>query len=232
MLRGSLIASCLATTLLASPVGAEPLPGGPDLARSGWKTWSFPGIASTDFSGLADGGIVVSANKSSALLYRPLPKSGRSYRSLAWKWRVDQPIPATDLTRKGGDDRPLALHIWFPEVEEETGLFDRIGDFITKDVAGLPEAGKILTYVWGGQQAPGESFVNPYTGAKGRMIVLRSDDAECGRWYRERIDFAADYRRLFGHRAPAPMYIALSADSDHTGGHSVGQISELRLLSQ
>ncbi len=128
------------------------------------------------------------------------------------------------------DDRPLALHIWFPDSRGDADLFDRIGRFVVKDIFGVPLTGMILTYVWGGTQAPGASFVNPHTGTNGMMIVLRNGSAESGRWYREQVDFAADFERVFGHPAPSPSFIALSADSDDSGGHSVGQIRELRLL--
>lgn len=232
MHRGSIIALALAISMAPHSAGAESVPAGPDLERSGWKTLTFPGITPTRFAGLPDGGVELTAIKSSALLYRPLPSSDGGHGTLAWEWRVDRPIPATDLTRKGVDDRPLALHIWFPDTRDEADFFDRIGRFIVKDIFGVPLSGMVLTYVWGGKQAPGESFVNPHTGPKGMMIVLRNGSAESGRWYQEQVDFAADFARVFGHPAPAPSFIALSADSDDSGAHSVGQVRDLRLLQR
>ena len=85
MLRGSFIAFALATSTVAWPAGAESLPTGPDLEQSGWKTLTFPGIAPTRFAGLSDGGVELTAIKSSALLYRPFPNSGRTHGMLSWK---------------------------------------------------------------------------------------------------------------------------------------------------
>ncbi len=183
MHRGSIVTLTLAISMAAHPAGAESLPAGPDLERSGWKTLTFPGIAPTRFAGLSDGGVELTAIKSSALLYRPIPETGRAHGTLAWQWRVERPIPATDLTRKGVDDRPLALHIWFPDSRGDADLFDRIGRFVVKDIFGVPLTGMVLTYVWGGTQAPGASFVNPHTGTNGMMIVLRNGSAESGLSY-------------------------------------------------
>lgn len=231
-LQGSTFAAVFAAATLVGTAGADPLPVGPDLEGSGWRTHSFAGIAATRFAGLDDGGVRLTADRSSALLYRPLPEGMEDYRSLAWTWRVDRPIPSTDLTVKGADDRPLALHIWFPDPHENAGLLERIGGFLVEEVLDVPLTGMVLTYVWGGTHPPGESLINPHTGTKGMMIVLRDGSTESGRWYQEKIDFAADFERVFGQPAPAPSFIALSADSDDTNSHSDGQIRDLRLLRE
>ena len=43
----------------------------------------------------------------------------------------------------------------------------------------------------------------------------------------ETVDFAADFRRAFGYAAPAPVYVAISADSDDTGSRTAGSVSAL-----
>jgi len=59
------------------------------------------------------------------------------------------------------------------------------------------------------------------------MIILRPGATPTGRWFRESVDFAADFKKMFGYPPTAPMYIALSADSDDTASRSVALISDI-----
>jgi hypothetical protein len=47
------------------------------------------------------------------------------------------------------------------------------------------------------------------------MIVLRSGDADAGRWVWERVDVRRDVTRLFGAGAEA-VQLAITADTDNT----------------
>ena len=91
----------------------------------------------------------------------------------------------------------------------------------------LALAGAVLTYVWGGSQQPGDMIANPYFDDRGRIIVLRSSAEATGRWFEEEIDFIADFQRAFGYTPAQPLYVAISADSDDTGGRSHGVVAEL-----
>ena len=59
------------------------------------------------------------------------------------------------------------------------------------------------------------------------MVILRSGDAPTGQWFTEQIDFAADFERAFNARAPAPAYVAVSADADDTIGQSLALIADI-----
>ncbi len=74
-------------------------------------------------------------------------------------------------------------------------------------------------------------MVNPYNRPDGMIHILRSGDAPTGRWFSETIDFAADFENAFGYPAPAPIYIAISADADDTEGASVALIADIRFTS-
>ena len=85
-----------------------------DLERAGWMVLALPGKDETRFVGLPNGAIEVSAENGAAFLYREVPPAERKNQRLSWRWRVDETMPPTDLALKGSDDRPLALHVWFP----------------------------------------------------------------------------------------------------------------------
>ncbi len=213
--------------VLNLPTAATAQPDAYDLERMGWRILAFPGIAETRFAGRPDGSIEVRAMDSSALLYRAVAPAERRGHFLNWRWRVDKPLPPTDLAAKGEDDRAIALHVWFPKDNEPTGLLRSLYDGVISAIAGIPLPGKVLTYVWGGSGQRGDRFANPYAGPDGMMIILRSSDAPVGRWFSESVDFAADFERAFGYPAPAPSHVAISGDADDTDGMSQALITDI-----
>jgi hypothetical protein len=197
-----------------------------ELRRDGWKLLSVPGKTPACFARQGLGGIRLSAENGVAFLYRRVPGDVGAKHRLAWRWRVDQPVPVTDLSKIGRDDRSLAVHLVFPMKSDDLPLWERISRAVTR-IAAPPLAGKVLTYVWGGIQTRGERLANPHLGAHGRLIVLRSGDQPTGRWFMEEIDFAADFRKAFGYSPPPPIFLAISTDSDDTAGRSLGVIADL-----
>ena len=191
---------------------------------------TFAGKTATRFTGRADGAIEVTATDSVAILYRQISGGDRQKRQLSWRWRVDKTTPATDLSRKGHDDRPLALHVWFPKDPDQTGLLERLETTVAK-IFDVPLPGKVLTYVWGGKGRRGDTLINPYIPLDGTMVILRSGDAPTGQWFSEQIDFATDFERAFNVRAPAPAYVAVSADADDTMGQSLALITDIAFTS-
>ena len=216
----------LGVIFLTQPAGSEGLPVTPDLAKVGWKMLAFAGKPATRFTGRADGAIQVTAATSVAILYRKISGQDRQKRRLSWRWRVDRTTPATDLSRQGHDDRPLALHLWFPKDPDQAGLLARLKTAVAQ-IFDVPLPGKVLTYVWGGKGRRGDKIINPYIPIDGTMIILRPGHAPTGQWFTEEIDFAADFERAFNTRAPAPAYIAVSADADDTMGQSLALITDI-----
>ena len=221
----------LGVLFFAQPAGTEGLPVRPDLAKAGWKVLTFAGKTATRFTGRVDGAIEVTAANSVAILYRKISGGDRQKRQLSWRWRVDKTTPATDLSRKGDDDRPLALHVGFPKDPDRTGLLERLETAVA-EILGVPLPGKVLTYVWGGKGRRGDTIINPYIPSDGTMIILRSGDAPTGQWFTEQIDFATDFERVFNYRAPAPAYVAVSADADDTMGQSLALITDIAFTGE
>jgi hypothetical protein len=191
-----------------------------------WQVLSMPGKAVTRFAAAGDGAIAVDARNSVGFLYRKtggLPGAGRY---LTWRWRVDAAPPPTDLSMKGMDDRPLAVHVWFDEGADTTGdwaFTTRLGAWLFD----RPLPGKMLTYVWGGLGARGQVLPNPYREKAGHIIVLRPGTSRVGAWHTETVDIVSDYRAAFGTRPGAPAYVAISADTDDKGGAAKGFVAGL-----
>ncbi len=211
---------------LALPAASNSLSVAPDLEWAGWKVLTFPGKAATQFVGRSDGAIEVTAKGSASLLYHEVAAEDRDARYLSWRWRIDKTMAPTDLSRKGRDDRPLAVHVWFAD-DEEADLWRRLRHAVFAEILGAPLTGKVLTYVWGGIGRPGDMVINPYMEMDGVMFILRPGDVPTGRWFTEKIDILADFELAFGYPAPAPSYIAVSADADDTSSRSRGAIAEI-----
>ena len=217
-------APALGAASFETAVPAKTLPA--PLRRDGWRLLEVPGKATAVFSQDRPDRIEIRAENAVAFLYRALDETMGAKRRLLWSWRLEEAVPPTDLSRAPGDDRSLAVHLVFPMDETGFSLWQRLETAMTRLVA-PPLSGKVLTYVWGGKQAPGSVMENPFLETRGRIIVLRGKAAPLGRWLKEEIDFVADYRAAFGSEPLAPSYIALSADSDDTASRSVGTIADL-----
>ena len=212
----------LAAALIGSAATANTGAHGDD-----WQVLTFPGIDPSQFVLGSDGRIDVLAENSSALLYRMVTPAEGEQPFLRWRWRVDRTMPSTDLSRKGADDRPLAVHLWFPVPEERLSFWDRMTDALRADLLDAPLTGYVLTYVWGGKRTRGQKMLNPYIGDRGVMIILRDGGTPTGRWFDEKIDYARDFEMAFGFRPPSPSHIALSGDADDTWSRSAGTVARL-----
>ncbi len=222
---GVILATLAATASLASAkeAGSEL---SSDLQAAGWQLLEVPGKDTAQFIQQGPEHIGVQADKAVGFLYRPLDENVGHKRRLVWRWRVDEAVPPTDLSRAPGDDRSLAVHLVFPIDEDRLSFWESLELGFTRLVA-PPMAGMVLTYVWGGTHSEGTVLANPYLSRQGRIIVLRRGDMPMGRWQSEEIDFVADFRKAFGYGPPAPIYVAISADSDDTGGRVLGRIDGL-----
>jgi hypothetical protein len=224
----SWIALAWALGWLGIALAAETVvPIGLDLAGLGWRELTFKGKTPNRFRGHEDGRLEVLTAQSVSLLYHLIRVDPVLTPCLAWRWRVDRAMEPTDLTRKGGDDRPVAVYVAFPYVASSSSPGERLKRFLVEQVEGPDAPGRVLIYVWGGRDARGDSFASPHMGASGAMRILRPGDAPLGTWQEERVDIAVDYRRAFGAAPPPTQYVAVAGDSDDTGSASAATVAGL-----
>ena len=202
------------------------------LLADGWSDVLFDGKTPNRFEVFEDGGIAVTSDNSVSLLQRPLSVDLEKTPLLAWRWRVTEAAPATDLTVKGEDDRSLALYVAFPFVAEEAGVFERMRHAFIEKLTGKATPGRVLVYIWGGEGARGDRVPSPHLGNAGMMTILRPANTASGPWFDEAIDIAEDYRIAFGSEPPAPVSLAIGADTDDTLSTARAVVTDLAFIAR
>ncbi|MFD0860480.1 DUF3047 domain-containing protein [Roseovarius aquimarinus] len=209
MIKARLLCAAL---LLPLPAMAGPL--------GGWTEQKFSLFSGNDWRQGSDS-VAVRSNDTVSMLWTTLPEAEWSSTGASWSWSVDQSVPATDLARKGGDDRNLSLYfVFMPEEIARQNVNSGIRQLL--DV----EEARVLMYVWGGNAQRGALLGSPYLGGQGKTVVLRGAGTGA---HSERVDLAADYRRAFGGAPTSLVGLALSADSDDTNGAIAASLSGLTL---
>jgi len=216
------ISAALAAILLASPALANCVPVSAGLP--GWERLDFDDLTPNKWTEEA-GALVATSQNSASMLYTSAPASAGPV--LSWRWRVDQAVPATDLTRKGGDDRSLSLTVGFAYDSANASMGERMKRVVVESVAGADAPGRIIDFIWGGNQPVGTRIESPYSGSASQMVIRRSATEPSGQWQTERVDLAALYRDLWGNAAPAVTRIAVFIDTDDTGVPGQSRIADI-----
>ena len=97
--------------------------------------------------------------------------------------------------------------------------------------SGEPVPPASLCYVWDSHLEPGTLVESPFT-RRVRFIVLRGPESPLRRWADERRDLDADFVRAFGDESkevPPLIGVAVGADADNTGLHTVAYVSDVVL---
>jgi hypothetical protein len=198
---------------------AEDFRFGADLRASGWETVSFPKIAPVVFSTNA-GTLEIAADSAAGLLWHALTVPRRAPATAEWSWKVEQGVQPTDLTRRGEDDRTLAVYFVFGAAEEAA-----------KGPMALLSASTVtcLVYVFGGSGPRSSLLSSPHMGERGKFIILRPADGPKRQWLQESVDLKADYVRAFRRLPGHLLAVAVSSDSDDTRGRTRAQLRGLRI---
>jgi len=199
----------------------------PEVQAEGWRELPNPNKKENAFRLTPDGAIEVVSRDSVSTLYKPVEVDIRERPILTWRWRVDEPAPATDLSVKGQDDCSLAVYVGFPFDPGQASFFERLKRPLVESWAGENAPGRVLRYVFCGSHERGEVVESPYLGSAGFIRVLRPADSPTDEWFTEAVDLAADYRQAFGEEPPNPVQIAIQADTDDTESASRGSIADL-----
>ena len=200
--------------LCASVAAASPVP-----FDGSWREQGFLRFWSNDYSFRGSQLDVVSEGTVS-LVWRPVDPGLRSATTASWRWRVTEGVAATDLTRKGGDDRNLALYFVFVDEATASDLNPSNARRLLRN-----KSTRALIYVWGGDHARGEILPSPYHPGLRTKVLRTSADGT----FAESVDLAADYRLAFGAQPGVLVGLGVSADSDDTHGRVRASIADLRL---
>lgn len=159
------------------------------------------------------------------------PEAVTAQTTLKWRWRLDQPLPLADISRKATEDAALKMCVSFDMPADsiptsERALF-KLVQFFSRDK--LPTA--TLCYVWANKEAIGQTLASPVTN-RVRYIVVANSINPLAVWQNQERNLHADFLKAFGHETsvvPARSAIVIGADSDNTQAGSLGYVGDVLL---
>lgn len=151
------------------------------------------------------------ADKSMALLARPVTVDLDATPVLCWRWRVDAPVAAADMRRKSGDDYAARVYVAFdiPNASLTAGTRFKLG--IARKLFGAAVPDAAINYVWDNSNPVGTRMKSAYT---------------------DRADVAADFARAFGNVPGKPTQIAVAVDTDNTRSLARGAFADLHFVAR
>jgi len=193
-----------AALVAASTVAATAMPIS---FATGWQEQRLSLFSSNDYTFGRNLGLV--SDGSVSIAWTRVGRDGWGSTGASWTWQVEQSVPATDLSRKGGDDRNISLYFVFvPE-----SLAPSLEGANIRSLLGNEDV-RIMQYAYGGNHARGTVIPSPY-GPSGQGVTIALRQAGTGS-FNENVDLAADYARAFGGEKGALVGLAVSGDSDDT----------------
>ena len=144
---------------------------------------------------------------------------------------LQEPLPEADLRHRETDDTALKVCLLFNAPAENLSALEQGLLGVARAISGEKLPAATLCYVWDNTLPVGTVLNNAFTG-RIRMIVVDSGTKALGQWVSHQQDVAADFRRAFGREFPTlpPLEgVAVGADADNTGGHSVGFVGDVTL---
>lgn len=206
-----------AALVLATTVSVA---AGPVNFSNGWKEQRLSLFSSNDYTFGQNLGLV--SNGSVSIAWSRVDRADWDVAGASWGWTVEQSVPATDLSRKGGDDRNISLYFVFvPQSIAPSLEGANIRALLGNDDV------RIIQYAWGGIHARGQVIQSPYA-PQGQGVTIALRQAGTGA-FMESVDLAADYARAFGGEKGALVGLAVSGDSDDTDTMIRAAISSLTL---
>ena len=171
------------------------------------------------------------ADKSMALLARPVEVDLQRTPILCWRWRVAAPLKTADMTTKAGDDYAARVYLSFEVPPDTLGLGTRLALKLARALRGDQVPDAAVNYVWDNTHPIGTWQANAYTD-RARMLVLRTGSADAARWVTERRDVTADFSRAFGHAPRRLTGLALASDTDNTGETAHAGFADFRFVGR
>jgi hypothetical protein len=171
----------------SSSVGAPGVPAGWELKEKSGKA---------DFAVVKDGDIAAgrfrSAN-SSFSLQKEVKVDLKQFPLLTWKWKVTKLPTGGDFRKSKTDDQAAQVFVAFSKTKAIVYIWD------TTAPAGLIED------------------TSPVPLMTIKVMVVRSGQAELGKWIIETRNVYADYKKLYGSEPSAVNGFRLQSNSQHTG---------------
>ena len=242
--RPGLLLFLLGVTLLyAGPVIAADAPVIIEVAKfsasqpgatlpDGWKPLTFKKIPKlTSYEVVRDGdrAVVKAVSQASASgLTKEVKIDPKEFPIVRWRWKVDNLLAKSDVSRKDGDDYPARLYITFEYDPEKVSFGKKL-----KYKAGQAIFGDIpigaLNYIWETRTPVGTILDNAYTDFA-KMVVVESGPQRVGTWVDESRNIYEDYRRAFGEDPPMINGVAIMSDTDNTKESATAYYGDIQFV--
>ena len=196
----------------------------------GWKPLTFRKVPKpTTYELVEDGDtVVVKATSDAAAsgLIREVKVDPSAFPIVRWRWKIENVLIRSDVTRKSGDDYPARLYITF-EYDPEKVSFARKFKYKAGQVlfGDIPIAA--LNYIWDSKTGVGTIVDNAYTDFA-KMIVVESGAAKVGAWVEESRNVYQDYKQAFGEEPPLINGVAIMTDTDNTKERAIAYYGDIR----
>lgn len=194
----------------AGPVGSS-LP-------EGWKPLTFKKVPNpTSYELVKDGeGVVIKAmsDASASGLIKEVRIDPKEFPVVQWRWKVDNLLKRSDVTRKEGDDYPARLYITFEYDPEKVSFAKKLMFKAGQVIFGNIPIGAI-NYIWDSKSPVGTFVDNAYTDFA-KMVVVESGSQKVGMWVDESRNIYDDYKKAFGEDPPMINGVAIMSDTDDT----------------
>jgi hypothetical protein len=193
------VAAAPATTIVVedwskAEVGVRGIP-------TGWQgqNWGSPKYDFTVISESSHKVLRLRSEDDSSTISKELKVDVKQYPILQWQWKVAVLPKAGDARRKETDDEAAQLYVTFPR---------------------FPSAvrSRIIGYIWDSTAPAGAIFPSRKVGTV-TFVVVRSGDADLGKWHTETRNVLEDYKRIYGEE-PGESVGAVSISINSQNTHS------------
>lgn len=195
----------------------------------GWKPLTFKKVPkSTSYEMVKDGDYVVVkavSQASASGLTKAVTIDPKEYPIVRWRWKIENLLQRSDVSRKDGDDYPARLYITFEYDPDKVSFGRRL-----KYKAGQVLFGEIpvgaLNYIWEARTPVGTIVDNAYTDFA-KMIVVESGPQKMGMWIEESRNIYDDYKKAFGEEPSLINGVAIMTDTDNTKEQAVAYYGDI-----
>ena len=189
-----------------TPVGQKGVP-------NGWRTqsWGSPKYEFEVVSESPTRALHLVSNGDSSTINKEVKIDCKDYPILHWRWKAVELPKGGDARKKATDDEALQLYVTFPR---------------------FPNAvrSRIIGYIWDTAAPAGAIFKSQKTGLV-TYVVMRSGEADLGKWLTETRNVCDDYRKIYGEEPDEKVEaVSVGIDSDDTRSRAEGYVGDIAFL--
>jgi Protein of unknown function (DUF3047) len=184
-------------------VGTRGIPPGWD--RQNWGSPKY------EFEVVSDGPARVLHLKSendSSTISKELKVDVKEFPTLQWRWKVVVLPKGGDARHKDTDDEAAQLYVTFPRFPSTV-------------------RSRIIGYIWDSTAPVGSRFSSQKVGTV-TFVVVRSGDADRGRWIVEQRNILDDYKAIYGEEPSEKVgAVSISINSQNTRSRAESFFGEI-----